>query len=667
MTGALLRVFAGLLMASTAGATVRADEPSTIESLLRSVGIEPRDVGIHTADLALFVGSRPRSEFVHLLMTEPLRADDVGYVLADLLHNPNAKNPSEQKTPADLLGAMSRFNTRAVRRGLVGDPLEKHKAAAKEKRALETVLTQIGGKSVSRSKLDKLPASVQESAALLLLTAIDAAKWVERSRDPRRLPRAYWKQIEKTAAEPLKTGKEADEEEPDPDHELQLKYLVENFQSQKVMVAAQDLTLATMAAVKSLRADATLADAKFYLRMRTDLGMVVIADAANHKHRYGAPLLLLLDIGGDDEYAAAGANAGSRYPVSIAIDLAGNDTYKAEPNQLGSFGAGTFGVGILWDEAGNDTYEADRRSQGAGEFGVGVLVDNAGDDVYKSIETSQASATAGYGLLIDGGGKDRYEAHQASQAFAGPNAAALLVDRGGDDEYIANDEDILYPSAQSDKHNTSMCQGAADGWRADYKDGISLNGGMAVLLDVAGDDKYTCGVFGQGVGYWYGAGLLIDLAGKDSYLGQWYVQGASAHFAAGLLFDRDGDDQYTAYMNMSQGAGHDIGIGVLIDDAGNDTYHGSSLGLGASNAAGVGLFIDKAGDDKYQTPAGGCLGWVNANRGYRSLFRSYGLFFDLGGTDTYSGRSDAADTSRWTTPPDPKARVPYMFGYAFDR
>ena len=47
--------------------------------------------------------------------------------------NPNAKNPSEQKTPADLLGAMSRFNTRAVRRGLVGDPLEKHKAAAKEK------------------------------------------------------------------------------------------------------------------------------------------------------------------------------------------------------------------------------------------------------------------------------------------------------------------------------------------------------------------------------------------------------------------------------------------------------------------------------------------------------------------------------------------------------
>ena len=147
----------------------------------------------------------------------------------------------------------------------------------------------------------------------------------------------------------------------------------------------------------------------------------------------------------------------------------------------------------------------------------------------------------------------------------------------------------------------------------------------------------------------------------------------SAHFAVGVLVDRDGDDVYTANQNMSQGAGHDTGVGVLIDDAGDDLYRGSPLGLGAANDAGVGLFIDKTGDDRYETPPSDCLGWANPSAGYRAVFRSYGLFFDLSGRDTYvgldgrPGRAGAGDGQTWRTPADPHALGPYLFGYGMDR
>jgi hypothetical protein len=655
--------------------TPSSDEPPpTIESLLRDVEIDPRDVGIHANDLAFLVGTRPRSELTQLLMTEPLRADGLGHVIAQLLlYNPDAEEEADRRSIIDILGSVSRLNTRVVRRGLIGDPLEKHKKAAEEKDALQKALRACGAAQLPTTQLNALPDSVQQAAALLLLTAADSAKWIEQSWAA--ADEAFWARVERELREPLKTGAEEEQEEEDLD-ELgfahQYKRAVESFPTQWVMVAAQNMLLAVEHAQQVLGEDDKLEQARFDLRIQTDLGWVALADSRRHEHEYGGPVLLIIDVGGDDKYANAGANADRRHPVSVAIDLAGGDNYQAAHDAVGSFGAGVLGVGILCDLGGNDRYDGQRRSQGAGEFGVGVLIDSAGNDSYIAVQSAQASATAGYGLLIDRAGDDRYESFVFSQAFAGPNASAALIDVAGHDHYMANDSDIRFPSSQDKEHNSSMSQAAASGWRADYTDGESVNGGVAVLLDADGDDKYSCGVFGQGVGYWYGAGLLIDLAGNDRYRGHWHVQGVSTHFAAGLLLDRGGDDEYVANQNMAQGAGHDVGVGVLIDDAGHDTYVAPTLSLGASNAAGVGLFIDKAGDDEYRTPASACLGWVNKNRAYRALFRSYGLFFDLSGRDTYAGhgnepgRKEARDGKSWTTPPDKDAPVPYMFGFAFD-
>ncbi len=644
-------------------ATQPATQPTTLETLLRNAGIDPRDVGIQERHLRLMVGQPPPSELARLLMCEPLRADAFGHVLAEALV------ASATQSPLDLLAEMSRYNGRLVRRGLVGEALAAQRTAAEKDGALADVLRRCGATEFTPEQLAEVPASVQKAAAVILLTALDSVEWVRRSQ--RGADAQFWQRVRARLARPLT----AEEEPAEPEFDGEFKRVVERFPNTDVVIAAEDLLMAIGFAVQGIRADETLKEARFDVRIATPLGHVILADAGAQDRAAITSVLLSIDLGGDDRYTAAGASD-LEHPVSVSLDFDGHDTYLAGESPtppLASCGAGVFGVGLLWDAAGNDRYEAQRFSQGAGYFGVGVLIDNTGDDTYTAIAASQASATAGFGVLIDRAGHDRYESFLESQAFAGPNAVAVLVDLAGDDRYVANDTEIRFPSSQNPQHNNSMSQGAATGWRADYLDGYSVPGGVGVLVDAGGDDEYTCGLFGQGAGYWYGLGLLIDLSGRDRYTGHWYVQGAAAHYAAGVLLDRAGDDQYTANQNMSQGAGHDLSVGVLIDDAGDDVYLGTTLGLGASNAAGVGVFLDQSGADQYRTPPGDCLGWANANQGFRSLFPSFGLFCDLGGEDTYAPRVEGQPTRTgagngrwWSCPPDPRASTPYLFGFGFD-
>lgn len=670
---------------------LRAEEPQCVNQLLRSAGIEPQTVTIAQDQLDLMLCPRgPAAPLVNVLMARPLEAADYARVTVELL----AKSANEK--PAEALAQLSRWNGRLVRRGLVDDPVAKWREKAKQPGALRAALADA---RMIRAELESIPASVQEAAALLLFAERDALEWIKRSytKPGGSGGMFFWGSFKDRLYRGPRTGSEEELEERNEhliDFNRRVAEWTERFAVRDVLVAAEDLLFAVEAASQILKADKSLVAADFHVVLNSSLGKVVLCGSKNDHHRYSRDstpaasqdataedaavqpswesLALIIDIGGDDTYANAGANIDPDYPLSICLDLSGNDTYEAGADSGASFGAGVFGVGILVDEAGNDTYRGGKLSQGAANFGVGVLIDRAGDDTYSAIDESQGSATAGYGLLIDLAGNDTYESYRNSQAYAGPNAAAALVDLAGNDHYIANDTDIRYPSAQNKEHNNSMSQGAASGWRADYSDGLSVNGGVAALVDAAGDDEYSCGLFGQGSGYWQAAGMLVDLAGKDRYRGHWYVQGASAHFAAGVLLDRAGDDEYVANQNMSQGAGHDVGIGVLADDAGNDRYLGTTLGLGASNAAGIGLFIDRGGEDVYQTPASSCLGWAGPNDGYRSLFNSYGLFFDLGGADRFEGRDGgppregARDGGRWrsTVPEDADPRR--LFGLGFD-
>ena len=369
--------------------------------------------------------------------------------------------------------------------------------------------------------------------------------------------------------------------------------------------------------------------------------------------------LLVMDTGGNDRYEG-GVGAGTlTTPVSVALDLGGDDVYDYKQG-LGP-GCGVCGYGFLLDCAGNDTYRITGPGLGVGIFGVGMLLDEGGKDTYEAQQLGEGCGVFGIGALSDWSGDDTYKCLTQSQGYAGPKGLGLLVDRQGNDSYEADDTHLTNPSPQTAQHNVSLSQGAGFGRRAHPGDGHSLAGGIGMLVDGAGDDKYKCGVFGQGVGYWYAVGMLIDFGGNDSYEGVWYVQGSAAHYAIGALCDLGGNDHYKALMAQSQGQGHDYSIGVLHDAGGKDEFDGPSGCLGSGCWNGIGAFWKQGGDAVFKA-GGGALGFGG---GARPEAPCFGFFLAEGGNNTYPAGDLAKPHSTWvrTTEKDP----PQWRGVGVDR
>lgn len=215
--------------------------------------------------------------------------------------------------------------------------------------------------------------------------------------------------------------------------------------------------------------------------------------------------------------------------------------------------------------------------------------------------------------VVDLGGNDRYE-----EGTVGESRPVLIVlDRVGNEVYTGE------------------------------KCGIQAGavGGVSVLLDGGGDDRYDAGDLAQG-SCLAGVGLLADAAGDDSYNGDRRVQG-HATGGIGLLWDGSGNDRYHAAM-LAQGTGGPLGFGLLEDLAGNDTYYaggrypggyddspgfgGWSQGVGVgprgSANGGVGVLLDGGGDDLYE------YDYFSHGGGY---WFAVGIARDFGGNDLRVG------------------------------
>ncbi len=426
--------------------------------------------------------------------------------------------------------------------------------------------------------------------------------------------------------------------------------------------------------------------------IETPAGVVVIAGGGDDVHEgQDTPVLLLVDLGGDDVYlGGAGATLDGDNPVSVAIDVGGDDTYGYDEvpdehdgaalvsdedgrsssggyhpsaSETGRQGSGRHGIGLLYDLGGTrDSYRSLRMSQGFGSMGVGVLADDGGDDTYASEAASQGAGVFGLGLLYDGGGTDTYTAWAFSQGFGYVGSGGLAYDRDGDDTWWSDPGNdyggtTLYYSPQlaSGQGNSSFTQGAGFGLRGDSY-GLWLAGGIGVLRDAAGNDAYTAGVFAQATGYWEGTGVLADGAGDDTYDALWYIQAGAAHFALAILVEGGGNDHYnpnfTPY-NVLLGSGHDFSVGVAIDQGGDDVYHYTTLAAGASNCQGIGVLVDNDGSDTYQADSAYSTGLGNHSGecDTRTNTQSEGFFLDSGGdADTWvwpagDSRAPADDTS----------------------
>lgn len=204
---------------------------------------------------------------------------------------------------------------------------------------------------------------------------------------------------------------------------------------------------------------------------------------------------LLIDDTGNDRYVAGGRDGDHERHTEHFLSLAQGFATGDRP-----FAGG--GVAALVDRGGNDTYTADVYGQGVSYwYSVGMLIDTAGHDRYSLHEYGQGSGIhLSFGLLVEGGGNDVYYGWSLAQGNAHDYAVGMLLDHGGDDTYTAdhysqgrginNALGILLDSDGRDAYlgrQPNACQGIGHNSRnRDY-------GSVALLLDLKGQDIYTCG------------------------------------------------------------------------------------------------------------------------------------------------------------------------------
>ncbi|NOG53677.1 MAG: hypothetical protein HND57_05020 [Planctomycetes bacterium] len=345
-------------------------------------------------------------------------------------------------------------------------------------------------------------------------------------------------------------------------------------------------------------------------------------------------LSVVVDAGGNDVY---------RYPsqqrptVQAIIDFAGNDRYVASGSSDGP-GSAMLGVNLIVDHAGNDRYEGAGRSCGVGMMGVGVILDHGGADQYTGTRWSLGAAFYGLGAIIDlGNQSDVYTAHHFSQAIGGPRGFGLILDQAGRDLYRCNGP---IPSGYgTDAVYAGISQGVGFGVRG-YD-----TGGIGLLADLGGADRYEAGEFSQGGAYYWGLGILYDRAGRDLYYGNRYGQAFAAHQALGVLADDGGDDTYWGMTAATQSGSWDICSTLLIDRGGNDTYQADGLAQGGASMQAIAWLVDLDGSDRYSAPNGSTQGQSGGNSYHYEATGCYSwsMLLDAGGTPDMYSRSDRSD------------------------
>ncbi len=500
-----------------------------------------------------------------------------------------------------------------------------------------------------REKVATLPPELSRTLGQLVLNVVEAHRWTTRAF--RRVPLAQRIAVRRL---PLNLGMEsvdALEYSPACDDVAAAWDEASLWYAAGKCVAAMDVARRKLKPAPKVRFD-----------WETPLGWIRVRGSGKDQID-GKDSLLIVDLGGDDEYVGAVAGATPQQPISLCLDLSGHDMYRAK---RGALGAAVCGVGILLDVDGRDVYAAEQHTQGAGRFGFGALIDlgNEGDE-YIARWSAQGCGYFGVGLLIDQGGRDRYYLHADGQGFGGVGGVGVLCDGGGDDAYIAEPDAKKSgrPSYHSEKKiSVSNAQGCAMGRRGDGADGHNWAGGFGALLDAGGNDTYTSGNWSQGTGYWFGVGALWDGGGNDKYEGHVWSQATGAHFCIGVLIDEGGNDRHTSHSHNSIAFGHDFTIALLLNEGGNDTYYTQREGLGYSINRSVAMLIDTAGDDDYwakNAPGAARYDKRFSDRTALSTYwvqaKSIGLFLDLGGKDSYPKHAKpAADGQAWGDPKDSK-------------
>ena len=277
-----------------------------------------------------------------------------------------------------------------------------------------------------------------------------------------------------------------------------------------------------------------------------------------------------------------------------------------------------------WTSRGTTVTTRKPSARGAAHVRPRRDFDSAGDDIYDCATIGQGGATTlGLGILSDLSGNDSYP--------IGIDTTKSTLGQG-----------------------SGFGQGGALSFRHyPWNDKLTAYGGVGILNDASGDDRYEShGWCDQGGSYILSLGVLNDGDGNDHYLSRTGL-GSGIHVTNAILIDRNGNDIYEGVFR-SGGSGGDRSPGFLIDYHGNDVYksESSSFGTGVKPFS-CSLLIDYEGDDVYQTeqPKGEVL--FNCWDSFGGVWPEsepylwpYAIHLDLGGNDDYRVRNRANNCER---------------------
>jgi len=396
------------------------------------------------------------------------------------------------------------------------------------------------------------------------------------------------------------------------------------------------------------------------LQYETPWGVMVIGTPKDDI--YTGDIAILIEPGGNDTYldCRIGAAYGTENNnIGFFLDMGGNDKYYCWDTNI-TQGAALLGVASFYDMGnGNDMYLGGHFVQGASSCGFGSFYDAGGNDNYSAKSYTQGASTFGVAAWVDGAPEpkpvegspanreneevdesdlqnDHVEAWTMSQGLSRMMSVAICHGSRGNDTYHAGGV-YLHAPLFNDRYQ-SFSQGFAIGARD-----VDYAGGIAFMLDDAGNDYYLGDIYNQGVGYWFSGGFIYDRTGNDHYEMTQYGQGSGIHLAVGGIIDNEGNDSYVMNSGLGQGGSHDYAASVQMDRAGNDRYMGSTSCNGTGLTNSVGLFFDRSGDDLYGgSPENSTQGAGRWDRDTGSI----GVFVDTDGKDSYSGK--AHDNRLWT-------------------
>lgn len=606
------------------------------DSAMAQVGMTSEDIRFDQDEMATWGGDTWRLTYFTMFHQNPLKLPKYGQMNLESF-------TTDCGNITALIANAGRKIDCPVRRGLIGDPLESYKKLLDSlPQTSFTAMNNLLDESqyaTLRAKIDLIYALLDDDEAIF-------TKAFERMdiNDSRRQIYDYFV---------------ADSQR----HNDMVEEFATTIDFNRMVGGAEDIAEALKRTADSLEFCAFPVSR---LEIKSPRGLIVVGTTGKDEYSFAAPPLLILDPGGDDSYRISGYP--TAYPLCAIIDVAGNDSYISADSTSPGIGGAILGMAVVIDKSGNDLYEAKNVAQGCGIFGVGAVIDNNGRDKYLAKSYAQGSAAFGIGVLSDSTGNDSLYCWSNSQGYGYTKGCGLCINYSGDDAYVAEDSILFSPGQQTQEHNSSLAQGVGFGKRADYLDGHSWAGGVGILCDISGDDKYSAGLFAQGCGYWFALGMLLDGAGDDNYHSVWYTIGSGAHFAIGYLDDFAGNDIYNATMNMSIGSGHDFNIGYFNERAGNDTYFAPGLSLGGGNFQGIGIFHDWSGDDAYNSSGGFNLGGARGlTQGARAYLHTFGIFVDGGGNDTYSD-TRVKNGLLWISPKSDSTKAdPFEVGVGIDK